>query len=281
MEQTCAITEKQINDFKIYLMEEERSKATIEKYERDVRKFMGFLGDSMLTKEIVLEYKNELLKEYNAASINSMLVALNRFLQHLGLENYTVKQLKIQKANIREEEKELTETEYKQLVKMAYEQGNSRLALIMETICSTGIRISELKYFTVKSLKEGKAEIHNKGKTRTIILPDTLKKKILCYVGKNGITTGSIFITRGGKPVDRSNIWREMKKLGVDVKVLEKKIYPHNLRHLFARIYYQMFKDVLGLADILGHSSSETTRIYTMTTSREYRRRMEHLQLTI
>lgn len=281
MEQTYAIAEKQINDFKIYLMEEERSKATIEKYERDVRKFMGFLGDSMLTKEIVLEYKNELLKEYNVASINSMLVALNRFLQYLGLENYTVKQLKIQKANIREEEKELTETEYKQLVKMAYEQGNSRLALIMETICSTGIRISELKYFTVKSLKEGKAEIHNKGKTRTIILSDTLKKKILCYVGKNGITTGSIFITRGGKPVDRSNVWREMKKLGADVKVLEKKIYPHNLRHLFARIYYQMFKDVLGLADILGHSSSDTTRIYTMTTSREYRRRMEHLQLTI
>lgn len=274
------ITKKLLTEFTTYLVEEERSPATIEKYERDIRHFMTFIGEGEeITREKVLSYKQSLLLDYQVASANSMLAAVNQFLQYIGAYEFKVKRLKVQQAAFRDEEKDLSENEYKRMVQKAYDTGNIRLALIMETICSTGIRIGELEYFTVNSVKKGKVQIHNKGKIRIILLPQVLQKKLLCYISKQKIKSGSVFVTSGGKPVDRSNIWREMKRLGIEIKVLEKKIFPHNLRHLFAKIYYQAYKDLISLADILGHSSVETTRIYTMTTGREYRRRIDKLKL--
>lgn len=274
------VNEKMIKDFVNYLVEEERSEATIEKYERDVRHFVQFLGsDLSITREKVINFKKALLKEYQVTSANSMLVALNQFLQYIGCPYFKVKRIKIQKKTFREEETELSENEYKKMVKYALEKGKDRLALILETICSTGIRVSELKYFTIRCLNIGKVEIYNKGKVRTILLPEKLRKKLLYYTKKKGIISGAIFVTSTGNPVDRSNLWREMKKLGIKVEIVQQKIYPHNLRHLFARAYYRVHRDLIGLSDILGHSSINTTRIYTMTTGYEYRRKLNKLQL--
>lgn len=282
MEQKLIATNELLEEFVRYLLEEERSKATVEKYERDVKHFIKYLGiDNIITKERVLEYKESILLEYSVTSVNSMLAALNQFLMFLGAFNFKVRRIKVQKPVFREEERDLTEEEYKNMVQKAYEAGKIRLALIMETICSTGIRISELQYFTVKAVKTGRIEIHNKGKVRIILVPEQLKKKLLCYIVKMKIKSGSIFITSGGKAVDRSNIWREMKKLGSEIKVLEKKIFPHNLRHLFAVIYYKAYRDIISLADILGHSSVETTRIYTATTGAVYKKRLESLSLVL
>ncbi|RHR25814.1 integrase [Clostridium sp. AF19-22AC] len=282
MKQEFIATNKLLEDFVKYLTEEERSKATIEKYERDVKNYMKFLGvDQTITRESILEYKESMLHMYCITSVNSMLAALNQFLLFIGAYNLRVKRIKVQKQIFREEDRELSEEEYRILVQKAYKEGKTRLALIMETICSTGIRISELQYFTVKAVRAGRIEIFNKGKMRIILVPEQLRKKLLCYIFKVKIQNGSIFVTMGGKPVDRSNIWREMKRLGIDVKILEKKIFPHNLRHLFAVIYYQAFKDIISLADILGHSSVDTTRVYTATTGTEYKRRLESLCLVL
>lgn len=282
MKQEFIVTEQLLDDFKKYLGEEERSQATILKYIRDVRHFKDYLGDDqIITREKVLEYKKALLLNYKTSSVNSMLAALNQFLQYIGAYSYKVKRIKVQEVSFREEERELSEAEYKRLVLAAYASGKKRLAMIMETICSTGIRISELKYFTVKAIRSGRVEIHNKGKVRVVLIPDQLRKKLLCYINKISLVAGSIFVTSNKKPVDRSNIWREMKQLGLDTNVLTQKVYPHNLRHLFASLYYGTYKDLIGLADILGHSSVETTRIYTTATGAEYRKRLENLCLVI
>lgn len=282
MEQRLIATNKLLEEFVIYLTKEERSKATVEKYERDVVHFMKFIGtENIITRESVLEYKESILLEYSITSVNSMLAALNQFLMFIGAFDFKVKRINMQKQVFREEERELTEKEYKSMVQKAYQEGKIRLALIMETICSTGIRISELQYFTVKAVKMGRIEIYNKGKVRVILVPDQLKKKLLCYIGKMKLARGSIFVTAGGKAVDRSNIWREMKSLGADVKILAKKVFPHNLRHLFAVIYYRAYRDIISLADILGHSSVETTRVYTATTGAEYKKRLESLSLVL
>lgn len=274
------ISVQSIEMFKKYLFEEERSAATIEKYVRDIKGFYTFLDETKcITREKVLDYKIKIRQEYKVTSVNSMLAALNQFLQFSGLSHYKVKRIKVQNSGFREEEKELSEKEYKDLVKQAYETGEKRLALIMETIGSTGIRISELKYFTVSAVRQGKIQISNKGKVRMILIPDRLKKKLLYYANKAEIGKGKIFITASGKPVNRSNVWREMKKMGIKAKVLEKKIYPHNLRYLFASVYYQKYKDIIGLADILGHTCVETTRIYTTTSAKEYKKRLDHLSL--
>lgn len=282
MEQKFIVTENLLEDFRTYLREEERSQATIDKYTRDIRKFKKYLGaDNQITREKVLSYKQRLIAEYKSSSVNSMLAALNQFLQYVGAYCFRVKRVKVQGMSFRDEDKELSEREYKIMAQTAYGSNKMRLALIMETICSTGIRISELKYFTTKAVREGKVIIHNKGKIRAILIPKQLKKKLLCYVGKQGITSGSIFVTSGGKSVDRSNVWREMKQLGIEAKVLEQKIFPHNLRHLFASMYYSAYNDLIGLADILGHASVDTTRIYTTATSAEYRKRLEKLSLVL
>lgn len=282
MEQKFIVTENLLDDFRKYLREEERSQATIEKYVRDVLHFIRYIGsDRQITRERVLDYKQVLLLEYKSSSANSMLAALNQFLQYIGAYSLRVKRVKVQCTSFRDEEKELSEQEYKKMVQTAYRNDKKRLGLIMETICSTGIRISELKYFTVKAVKAGKVQIQNKGKIRVILIPTQLRKKLLYYISKLGILFGSVFVTANGKSVDRSNIWREMKQLGIESKVLAQKIFPHNLRHLFASIYYSTYKDLIGLADILGHASIDTTRIYTTATSAEYRKKLENLSLIL
>ncbi len=264
-----------------YLLEQERSVNTIGKYLRDTRAFVKFLGKKDLNKAVLVEYKSRLAEKYAPASVNSMLAAVNCFLEFIGMPNLRVKPLKIQKALFSEREKELTKEEYERLVRAAKHSGNERLSLIIETICSTGIRVSEVKFITVEAVREGRAEISCKGKHRVVFLPDDLRKLLGRYIEKRGIEHGSVFITRNGKPLDRSNIWRDMKNLCENAKVSRQKVFPHNLRHLFARTFYSIEKDLSRLADILGHSSVNTTRIYTMESGEEHARLLNKLNLIV
>ena len=271
-----------INNYKCYLMKEERSEATIAKYLRDIRAFYNYLPDNkIVTKEITIAYKTSILDNYESSSINSMLAAVNGFLKFLGLDYCKVKKLKVQRQIYREESRELTKEEYFALLSACSGNKHQRLNLIIQTICGTGIRISELKHFTVQAVKSGKVQVHCKGKSRTVFIPTQLRDKLLIYISKKGIESGSIFITRGGKPVDRSNIWTQMQKICEIAGVAASKVFPHNLRHLFARTYYQIKKDLGKLADILGHSNIETTRIYTISTGKEHEKQIECLGLII
>ena len=211
--------------------------------------------------------------------MNSMLVSLNQLLEYLGGGFLKLKRVKVQKQNFADEDKEMSKEEYIRLKRAAAENGKAQLALIIETICSTGIRISELSYFTVERVRKGYVEVHNKGKSRTILLPEKLRRKLIYYVKKHNILSGCIFVTRNGKPKDRSNLWAEMKALYKQAEVSPEKIFPHNLRHLFARVYYSLTKDLAGLADILGHSSMEVTRIYTAHSGNVYQKRIDSLGL--
>ena len=258
-----------------YLKGEEKSKATIEKYERDVRKFLGFLeipGETtnQISKDVVLDYKEMLVSEYEPSSVNSMLAALNQYLSFIGKEECKVKQMKIQRKAFLEEDKCLTIEEARKLISVAGQIGNRRLKVIIETLCDTGIRVSELAFFTVKRIKSGTIKIHNKGKMRVIALTDSLRAKLLHYAKENKIKGGLIFITKAGKIMDRSNLWREIKALCAKAGVIMKKGFPHNFRRLFARNYYSVEKDIVSLADIMGHSKIETTRLYTIITYREF-----------
>lgn len=274
------IYESFVKDYQTYLLSEERSTKTIEKYLRDIHKFYDFMdGDILITKTKVLEFKEMLTKNYKPASTNSILVALNGFWDFLSFHELKVKLLKMQRRIICDEAKELTKAEYNRLLQSAKEKKNKRLYVLLQTICSTGIRVSEHRYLTVESLKEGRAYINNKGKIRIIFIQKKLRKMLSSYCKEEHITTGPIFITRSGKALDRSNIWTMMKDLCVDAKVERTKVFPHNLRHLFAFTYYRLEKDLVRLADILGHSSIETTRIYTMTTGIEYERQLSRLDL--
>ena len=273
------ITDKIIKKFREYLIDEEKSKATIEKYIRDLTVYVSWLDGADLTKVKVLEYKEYLIKNYAPASVNSVLSSLNSFFcfnEEYGLK---VKSLKIQKQIFAKNEKELTKAEYERLLKAAKSKGNRKLFLLMQTICATGIRVSELCYITKESLKDGRAEVHMKGKLRVIIIPDELCKMLKKYAAEQKISSGSIFVTKSGKPLDRSHIWRLMKNLCESAKVDKKKVFPHNLRHLFARTFYSIEKDIVRLADILGHSSVNTTRIYTMETWEICRRQVQRLGL--
>ena len=273
------ITDKIIKKYRAYLINEEKSKATVEKYIRDITAFAAWLGGAELCKAKVLEYKEYLMGSYLAASVNSMLSSLNGFFEFMGEYSLKVKNIKIQKQIFAKNEKELTKAEYERLLKAAKSKGNSKLNLIMQTICATGIRVSELCYITKESLKDGIAQVHMKGKLRIIIIPDKLCKMLDRYAKEQGITSGSIFVTKTGKPLDRSHIWRLMKNLCESAKVDKKKVFPHNLRHLFARTFYSIEKDIVRLADILGHSSVNTTRIYTMETWEICRRQVQRLGL--
>ncbi len=276
------ITEKQISTFAIYLRNEEKSTNTIEKYIRDVRCFATYVGNVDITKETVIAYKNNLFsKKYAIRSINSMLASINGLFSFLGWIDLKVKSIKLQQQIYCPEEKELTKAEYMRLVKTAKQKGNERLNLLIQTICSTGIRVGELQYITVEALKRGEAVVSLKGKTRSVFIVRELQKKLLRYVAEQKITTGAIFITRNGKPMSRTNIWREMKNLCEQANVNPQKVFPHNLRHLFARTFYGIEKDIAKLADILGHSSINTTRIYIITTGNEHRQRMENMRLII
>ena len=278
--QNRILSEKDIETFQNHLLQEEKSTATMEKYLRDVRAFLVFSGRAAITKDLVMTYKQALLeKNYAVRSINSMLASLNSLLDFLGWGDCKVKSLKIQRQTYCAEEKELTKAEYLRLLEASRNQP--QLNLIMQTICGTGIRVSELKYFTVDAVRRGEIVVSCKSKTRTILLPGKLKKLLLEYAKKNKIQSGTVFVTRNGKPVNRSNIWAQMKRLCEIAGVKPSKVFPHNLRKLFARTFYGIEKDIAKLADILGHSSINTTRIYIMTTGTEHRRKIERLGLVV
>lgn len=269
---------EQINKFEKYLIHEEKSTVTVEKYLRDIRAFFVFSEGRNVTKELVMEYKESLdEKGYAVRSINSMLTSVNAFFKFCGWTDCRVKGIKTQRQIYTSEEKELTKSEYLRLLDAA--KNKPRLLLLLQTICATGIRVSEVAYFTVEAVKQGEIMVSCKGKNRVIMLPKKLKKMLLKYAKKNEITNGVIFRTKTGKPLNRSNIWAEMKKLCERAGVKKSKVFPHNLRKLFARTFYKKEKDIAKLADILGHSSINTTRIYIMSTGVEHRRTIEQLGL--
>ncbi len=276
------LTEKITKRFEHYLREEEKSENTIEKYIRDIRAFIAYLGGTEVTKEAVIAYKNRLIAEnYAVRSINSMLASLNSLFSFLGWSECKVKSIKLQRQIYCPEEKELTKAEYMRLVHTAKQKGNERLNLILQTICGTGIRVSELQFITVEAVRQGEATVSLKGKTRSVFIVKELQKKLSRYAAEQGIKSGMLFVTRTGKPMSRTNIWREMKNLCLAAEVNPSKVFPHNLRHLFARTFYGIEKDIAKLADILGHSSINTTRIYIITTGNEHRQRMENMRLII
>ena len=273
------ITKELIKKFRRYLIEEEKAAATVEKYIRDINVFADWLGEKELDKETVLIYKENLTQNYAPASVNSVLSSLNSFFIFNEWYNLRVKNLKIQKKLFANKDNELTKEEYERLLTAAKSKGNEQLYFLMQTICSTGIRVSELCYITVESLKAQKAQINLKGKMRVVILPKELCKMLLKYSKEQKIASGSVFVSRNGKALDRSNIWKMMKALCESAGVARAKVFPHNLRHLFARTFYSIQKDIVRLADILGHSSVNTTRIYTMETGETHRRQIQKLGL--
>ena len=276
------LTTNILEQFKMHLISEEKSANTIEKYMRDVKAFSAFLNEQEITKELTIEYKQKMIEDgYAVKSINSMLASINSLFSFLGWYDCKVKAIRQQRQIFCSEDKELTKAEYVRLLNAAKQKKNDRLNLIIQTICGTGIRVSELQFITVEAAKVGEATVNCKGKIRAIFIVNDLKKKLLQYAKARHISTGSIFITRNRKPVSRTNIWREMKALCVDANVNPNKVFPHNLRHLFARTFYGLEKDIAKLADILGHSSINTTRIYIISTGDEHRRRLENMQLII
>ena len=277
---TTTVITAQLAAYAAHLREEEHSRGTIEKYLRDVRTFAQWLGARELTKETAVEWKEQLsAKGYAPVTINSMLSALNGFFTFIGRGDCHVKFLKIQRRMFRAESKALTREEYMRLVSAAEAHGDARIALLLETICATGVRVSEVRYITVEAARQGVAEISLKGKIRTIIIPGKLRKKLLKYAGKRKIVSGEIFLTRNGRGMNRRQIWAAMKALCGAARVESSKVFPHNLRHLFACRFYMVSHDIVKLANILGHSSIETTRIYLVTTSNENAEQMELLGL--
>ena len=275
------ITAKMIAGFREHLFLEERSVATIQKYIRDVKAFMAYAQNSAITKETVIAYKKYLQENYAVRSVNSMLASINSFFSLFGWNDLKVKSLKLQQQVFCPEEKELAKEEYPRLCRAAVRKHNERLNLILQTICGTGIRVSELQYITVEAVKHGETVVNCKTKTRSVFIVKELRQKLLRYAAEQNIKSGMIFVTRTGKPISRTNIWREMKALCVEANVNPEKVFPHNLRHLFARVFYGIEKDIAKLADILGHSSINTTRIYIISTGTEHRQRMENMRLII
>lgn len=275
------VTAKAIAEFKEHLILEERSEITVEKYIRDVKAFSAYTQNTSVTKETVIAYKKHLQENYAVRSVNSMLASINSLFAFLGWHDLKVKSLKLQQQVFCPEEKELTKAEYARLCRTAERKHNERLNLVLQTICGTGIRVSELQYITVEAAKNGEAVVNCKAKTRSVFIVKELKQKLLRYAAEQNIKNGMIFVTRTGKPISRTNIWREMKALCEEANVNPQKVFPHNLRHLFARVFYGIEKDIAKLADILGHSSINTTRIYIISTGTEHRQRMENMRLII
>ena len=276
------LNDKMLAEFTTYLIERECSAATVAKYLHDVRELRSYCDGRVKDKTTLISFKQHLQKQgYAASSINSMLAAVNRLLDFAGLSMWKLRFLKVQRTIFSAKEKELTRQDYEKLLKAARIEGDERLELLVQSIAATGIRVSEVRAVTVESLRKRQAVIHNKGKVRTILLPKKLCKDLESYCRKRGIRKGPVFVTRSGRPLDRGNIWRMMKRLALRAKVEPKKVFPHNLRHLFARTFYKAYKDIVRLADILGHASIDTTRIYTTRTSIEQQRQIERLPLLI
>ena len=279
---TRTISEKTLGAFQKSLEREERSEHTIGKYIRDVRAFANWAGGRAVTKELVISYKERLqAKGYTPESVNTMLSSLNSLFRFLGWRDCRVRSLRCQRRLYCPEERELSRSEYERLVSAAERSQNKRLTLLLQTLCGTGIRVSELPYITVEAAERGEAVVNCKGKTRPVFLVKGLRRLLLAYARRQGIQSGPIFVTRSGRPIDRTNVWREMKSLCRAAGVDPRKVFPHNLRHLFARVFYRLEKDLSKLADILGHSSIETTRLYIISTGSEHRARLEQMRLIV
>ena len=276
-----AVTPALIGKYAAYLKEQERAPQTIQKYVHDLTALAEFLDGKPLTKAALLEWKESLITAHAPASVNAKLAALNGFLSYLDRRELRLRPLKIQKALFLSEDKELTRAEYVRLVRAAEGAENRRLALVIQTICATGIRVSELRFITAEAVYAGRAEVSNKGKRRTVFLPEKLRKLLKHYLKQQKITAGAVFVSKNGKPLDRSNIWRDMKALCASAGVEPGKVFPHNLRHLFARTFYSLEKDLSRLADILGHTNVSTTRIYTAESGAVHARQIGRLGLVV
>lgn len=283
MKMKYVITESGMELFRKKLIEEEKGKSTIEKYMRDIRKLYEYFEEREINKELLIQYKDYLKNsgKYKTSSINSFLAVINHYCEIMGWDNIRVKSLKVQKEIFCPKERNLTYQEYSRLINTANRQGKIELALIIQTIGGTGIRISELKYITVDAVTKGTVEIMNKGKIRRIMLPKALQIILRKYVRERHIKKGIIFKTSSGNPLDRSNIWKNMKKICMEARVDDRKVFPHNLRHLFARYFYNIEKDIAKLADVLGHSSIETTRIYIKSTGEEHLRQLNSMRMIL
>lgn len=273
------ITEDLLGRFQTHLLEEEKSPATLEKYLHDCRAFAGWLEGKEVCKELALRYKGELLTKLAPASVNAVLSSLNSFFGFCGWMECKVKTVKLQRRIFASKEKEMTRREYERLLAAALDRGNERLFHLMQAICATGIRVSELRFITVEALRDRQAVIACKGKMRVVILAGQLCKMLEAYAKRQGIASGPVFVTRSGRPLDRRNIWADMKTLCESAGVPKDKVFPHNLRHLFAKTYYSLHRDIVRLADILGHSSVNTTRIYTMESGEMHRQQLQQLKL--
>ena len=273
------LTPAQVRQYALHLQEQERAASTMQKYIHDLHVLMAYLDGAPLTKAALIDWKDALTAAYAPATVNAMLAAVNGFLTFAERKDLAVRPLKIQKSLFTDESRELTRAEYARLVTAAGQRHNERLSLVMQTICATGIRVSEVQYITVEAARAGRAEVALKGKIRTILIPSKLCRKLLKYAKQQKTASGEIFLTRNGTPLSRRQIWAEMKRLCCAAGVAADKVFPHNLRHLFARTFYRACQDVVKLADILGHSSIETTRIYLLTTGTEHLRQLERLGL--
>lgn len=280
MQKQWKLNIRDLKEFEEYLEERESFRATRKKYMTDIKTFYRYLdGESCIDKGRLMEYREWLLENYAVSSANSMLAALNRYLDFIGAGRIRMKRIRVQSGNFEKRKPEMKKEEYQRLVDTAAAEGRGQLALLIETICAIGIRVGELKFFTVDSVRKGAVKVWNKGKYRTVLVPDILRKKLMYFIKKNEITQGAVFRTKKGKAKDRSNIWREMKELADRAGVDGEKVFPHNLRHLFSRTFYRMTRDLVNLADILGHSSIETTRIYTTDEKDQWKKKIEQLDL--
>lgn len=275
------IQESDLARYEQYLREEEKSAATVQCYLRDLRQFYRACTEGRFTRESMGAYKASLLQRYAPASVNRAAAALNGFFTYMGWHGCRLRPVRVQRSTYLEPNRELSREEYLRLVEAAKARKDERLALLLQTICSTGIRVSELRFVTAAALGKGRMTVYNKGKCRTVLLPRALCTKLLTYCRRRGLHRGSVFVTRTGQPLDRSNIWAMMKRLCRRARVARQKVFPHNLRHLFARCFYKQQKDIDHLASVLGHSSVNTTRIYTQTSGEEHRRQLEQLHLLI
>lgn len=275
------MTPGRLSEFELALRAEGRLPSTVEKYVRDVRRFSEWLAGGPADREAALRWREELADGYSAATVNAMLAGLNKFFTVMGREECRVKPLRTQRRLFREEGRELSRGEYERLVATAQAMGRERTALVMETLCATGIRVSELRFITVEAARAGRADVYLKGKVRGILIPGRLRRRLLKYAKRKNTASGEIFLTRNGSSLSRKQIWAEMKAVCRRAGVESSKVFPHNLRHLFARAFYSLTRDVAKLADVLGHSSIETTRIYLISTGEEHVRLLNRLELVL
>lgn len=275
------ITPALLTRFRRHLLDMEKSAATVEKYLRDAAHFTRFLSGRPADRQRILEYKESLARDYAPASANSMLASLGALLRFCNRPDLCVRQLRVQRQAYIPQQRELSRAEYQRLVRAARAQGRKRLCCLIQTICATGVRVSEVQFITVEALLKGEAVVLCKGKLRRIFLVEHLQRLLLRYAREAGVTSGPVFCTKSGRPMSRTAIWREMKSLCRAAGVAPEKVFPHNLRHLFARVFYELEKDIAKLADILGHSSINTTRIYIATTGAEHRQRMAQMHLIL